>query len=249
VLRVEGYSVGYGDTQVLWDVSLEVGDGEFVALIGVNGAGKTTLINAISGIVPPLEGRILLDGTDITRTPSWDRVVKGVAQVPEGRKLFNGLTVEENLRLGAYLKRERRSIAERVTRILDVFPEIARRRRALAGNLSGGEQQMVAIGRALMSEPRLLMIDELSLGLAPVVVDRLAELLTRLHRELRLSVILVEQDVQLALELSSRGYVIETGRIILSGPCGDLLKQDVVRQAYLGLGKAAVEPPHLTEDR
>lgn len=234
ILESRGLHVSYGDVQVLWDINVRVEPGEFVALIGANGAGKTTLINTLSGIVRPVSGEVWFEGRDVAATPPWDRVASGISQVPEGRKLFYGLTVEENIRMGAF-RRSDADVPRDFEWVMGLFPEVARRRRQVAGTLSGGEQQMVAIGRALMARPRILLIDELSLGLAPIVVDRLAELLTRLHREHGLTIFLVEQDVQLALEVSQRGYVLETGRITLSGPSSELLRRDEVRKAFLGM--------------
>ncbi len=234
ILEVEHLDVAYGDVQVLWDISLNIEQGEFVALIGANGAGKTTLINTLTGLLKPMAGRILFEGKDVSRVPAWDRVGIGIVQLPEGRKLFHGLTTEQNLRLGAFL-RSGREVNRDLEWVLELFPELGGRRSQLAGSLSGGEQQMAAIGRALMSKPKLLFIDELSLGLAPVVVDRLADVLARLHRETSLTIFLVEQDVEVALRMSQRGYCMETGRIQLHGSSQELLASDEVRKAYLGI--------------
>jgi branched-chain amino acid transport system ATP-binding protein len=234
LLEVRNIDVAYGDIQVLWDISLEVAEGDFVALVGANGAGKTTLINALSGLLQPLNGEIFLDGENINEVEPWDRVSLGIAQMPEGRKLFAGLTTEENIRLGAYLRKDD-EVDHDLEWVMDLFPEVARRKDSLAGSLSGGEQQMVAIGRALMSKPKLFLVDELSLGLAPVIVDRLAEILARLHEETGLTIFLVEQDVQIALEMVSFGYVLESGRMRTSGLSEDLLQSDEVRKAYLGV--------------
>lgn len=235
MLEVRDLCAGYRGVQVLWSVSMDVGASEFVALIGANGAGKTTFINALSGIVPATSGSIIFEGQDITKLSASARVRLGICQVPEGRKLFSGMTVEQNLRLGAFLNPDREDAERELGRIYSLFPELERRAGQLAGTLSGGEQQMVAIGRALMSRPRLLLVDELSLGLAPVAVERIAEKISALHKESRLSVLLVEQDVSLALELAGRGYVLETGAIRMSGSSPDLLQDDNVRRAYLGL--------------
>jgi branched-chain amino acid transport system ATP-binding protein len=234
LLEVRELNVGYGEIQVLWDVNFEIEDGDFVALVGANGAGKTTTINAISGLLPPLSGQILFEGRALAGIPAWERVSMGIAQMPEGRKLFAGLTTEQNLRLGAYLRKDH-EIEKDLHWVLDLFPEMARRKDQLAGSLSGGEQQMVAIGRALMARPKLLLVDELSLGLAPVIVDRLAEILARLHNETDLTIFLVEQDVQVALEMVRWAYVIEAGRIGVSGEAGELLRSDEIRKAYLGV--------------
>jgi branched-chain amino acid transport system ATP-binding protein len=234
MLRVEGVDVGYGDTQVLWEVSLDVGDGEVVALLGSNGAGKSTLLATISGLLKPWAGRIWYDGQEIGgRTPE-NLVGRGLVQVPQGRRLFPGLTVEQNLRLGAYRRRDARETAQDFARVVALFPVLHDRLHQSAGSLSGGEQQMCAIGRALMARPRLLLIDELSLGLAPAIVEGLWPALREVNAA-GTSILLVEQDVQLALENSRRGYVLDTGRIVLSGPSADLLADPRIVSAYLGV--------------
>lgn len=236
LLEVRGLSSGYGETQVLWDISLDVLRGEVVALVGANGAGKSTLLTAISGLLPGWTGTIVFAGRDITRYRA-ERIVKlGLAQVPQGRRLFGGLTIEENLKLGAYTNRAGSisAIAADLERVYTFLPKLRERRRQLAGSLSGGEQQMCAIGRGLMTRPDLLLIDELSLGLAPNVVDDLLAALDNIHRQEGLSFFLVEQDVQIALERATRAYVMESGRIVLNGSAADLLKSEEVRMAYLG---------------
>lgn len=236
LLAVTDLSTGYGDSQVLWEISLEVRPGELVALIGANGAGKTTLLAAISRLLPAWNGHISFLGQDITRT-SAERVVRlGIAHVPQGRRLFAGLTVEENLRLGAYSRRQgsMQAVARDIERVYSFLPRLSERRAQLAGSLSGGEQQMCAIARGLMTRPVVLLIDELSLGLAPNVVDDILTTLDTIHREERLSILLVEQDVQIALERAERAYVIEHGRIVLSGQGAELLRSEKVRAAYLG---------------
>ncbi|HWE60820.1 MAG TPA: ABC transporter ATP-binding protein [Chloroflexota bacterium] len=236
LLAVSNLATGYGDGQVLWDISLEVWPGELVALVGANGAGKTTLLAAISRLLPAWSGSIVLAGQEITRA-SAERVVKlGIAHVPQGRRLFAGLSVEANLRLGAYTRRagSAQAIADDFERVYTVLPKLRERRKQLAGLLSGGEQQMCAIARALMARPALLLIDELSLGLAPTIVDDVLSALDTIHRQEHLSILLVEQDVQIALERADRGYVIENGRIVLSGGATDLLQSEQVRAAYLG---------------
>jgi branched-chain amino acid transport system ATP-binding protein len=236
LLSVQGLSTGYGDSQVLWDVSLEVMPGERVALVGANGAGKTTLLAAICRLLPAWSGTITFAGKEITHSRA-ERVVKlGIAHVPQGRRLFAGLTVEENLRLGAYTRRagSAQAVAKDMERVYAFLPKLSERRDQLAGSLSGGEQQMCAIGRGLMTRPDVLLIDELSLGLAPNIVDDILEALDTIHREEHLSILLVEQDVQIALERAERGYVIENGRIVLSGTGADLLESERVRAAYLG---------------
>jgi branched-chain amino acid transport system ATP-binding protein len=233
VLRIDALSAGYGDTQVLWDVSLEVKPGEIVAIIGSNGAGKSTLLGAISGLVTTWSGNATFGGRDLTGL-SPDRIVSaGVVQVPQGRRLFGSLTVEDNLLMGAYVRRDR-EVKDDLERILTMLPRLRERFHVLAGRLSGGEQQQVAIGRALMARPKVLLIDEMSLGLAPVLVDALLEILAQINAT-GLGIVIVEQDVQTALETASRAYVLETGRITLSGPASALLDDPQVQKAYLGV--------------
>lgn len=236
LLLVQGLDAGYDETQVLWDVSLDIRRGEVVALVGANGAGKSTLLSALSGLVRPWKGTITFAGRDITFARA-ERIVKvGLAHVPQGRRLFGGLSVEENLLLGAYTKRagSTRSIAADLERVFTLLPRLRERRKQLAGSLSGGEQQMCAIGRGLMTRPDLLLIDELSLGLAPNVVDDILAAVDDIHRHEQLSFLLVEQDVQIALERAHRGYVLENGRIVLSGSAAELLRSEKIRAAYLG---------------
>jgi branched-chain amino acid transport system ATP-binding protein len=235
LLSVEGLDVRYGDSRILWELDLSVEHAEIVALIGANGAGKTSLLRTIAGLQAPFGGRIRLEGKDIARRRAEELVRAGVALVPEGRRLFAGLTMLENLRLGAYLRKDRSAVQRDVERVLAHFPALAPLRYRLAGTLSGGEQQMCAIGRALMSAPRLLLVDEMSLGLAPMIVERLAEVLIEINREDRIGMIIVEQDVELALELGTRGYVLDSGVIAAEGPCDDLLARVDVRETYLGL--------------
>jgi branched-chain amino acid transport system ATP-binding protein len=233
VLRVEHLNAGYGDTQVLWDVSLEIGPGEMVAVIGSNGAGKSTLLGAISGLVRTWSGSVSYGDRVLTSQPP-DRVVSaGVVQVPQGRRLFGSLTVEENLLMGAYLRRDD-EVKSDIERILGLLPRIRERYGYLAGRLSGGEQQQVAIARALMARPRVLLIDEMSLGLAPVLVEQLLEILETINAT-GVAIVMVEQDVQTALETAARGYVLETGRITLAGPSAELLDDPKVKKAYLGV--------------
>lgn len=232
-LVVENLCAGYGDTQVLWDVSLHVDPGEIVALIGSNGAGKSTLLGAISGIGKTWGGQARL-GDEVVTGLEPDRVVAaGVLQVPQGRRLFGSLTVEENLLMGAYLRTDD-EVRSDLERILTILPRLRERFDYLAGRLSGGEQQQVAIARALMGRPKILLIDEMSLGLAPVLVDALLEVLQTIHAT-GVSILIVEQDVQTALEVSSRAYVLETGRVTLSGPSAQLLDDPQVKKAYLGV--------------
>jgi branched-chain amino acid transport system ATP-binding protein len=232
-LVVENLSAGYGDTQVLWDISLRVDPGEIVALIGSNGAGKSTLLGAISGIVKTWGGEARF-GDDLVTGLEPDRVVAaGVVQVPQGRRLFGSLTVEENLLMGAYLRTDG-EVKSDLERIVTILPRLRERFDYLAGRLSGGEQQQVAIARALMARPKVLLIDEMSLGLAPVLVDALLDVLQTIHAT-GVSILIVEQDVQTALEVSSRAYVLETGRVTLSGPSAQLLDDPQVKKAYLGV--------------
>jgi branched-chain amino acid transport system ATP-binding protein len=230
MLEVAGLSAGYGQVEVLWDVDLEVGEGEIVALVGSNGAGKTTLLRAVSGLVPPTGGEVRFDGEGLAGLPPEQVVKKGIAHVPEGRHLFQGLTVRENLMAGAFAGRE----GADVERALELFPHLRERLGQVAGSLSGGEQQMCAIARGLMSSPKLLMVDELSLGLAPKLVEdilgRLEEVASR-----GTALLIVEQDVDAALRIASRGYVLETGRIVASGESEQLLDDPKVREAYLGV--------------
>lgn len=233
LLRVNGVSSHYQRMAALTNVSVEVAQGECVALIGANGAGKTTLLNVISGVQPASGGAVVYDGLDIGTVRAPDRVKRGVVQVPEGRQVFAPLTVSENLDLGAYTQlaegRERR-IAE----VYDMFPVLASRRAAAAGTLSGGEQQMLAIGRALMSEPKLLLLDEPSLGLAPMIVSFIFDKIGELSAK-GMSILLVEQNASLALELADRAYVLEAGRVTMEGGAAQLLDNPEVRSAYLGL--------------
>jgi branched-chain amino acid transport system ATP-binding protein len=235
MLEVRGIDSGYGQVQVLEDVSLEVRAGEVVTLIGANGAGKSTLLKVVSGLLPPWKGSITFDGEDVTNMKPDKRVGMGMALIPEGRQLFGTMTVEENLRLGAY-SRDRKATAEYgedLESVFELFPVLGERAGQTAGTLSGGEQQMLAIGRALMSKPRLLLLDEPSLGLAPMVIREIFAALGRL-RERGLTMFLVEQDAKIALKHADRGYVMRTGRIALSGSASDLMADDDVRLIYLG---------------
>jgi len=234
LLEVRDLCSGYGEVQILWDVSLEVRQGEVVALIGANGAGKTTLLYTLSQLVKPRSGSVFFSGKDLTRARPEEVVGAGIVHVPQGRRLFPGLTVKENLLQGVYLRRDRAEIEEDLEWVFGLLPRLRERASQMAGRLSGGEQQMCAIGRGLMSRPRLLLIDELSLGLAPLVVDSLLDLISQINRK-GTTVLLVEQDVQVALEHAHRGYVLETGRIAQSSPAAELLEDPRIRQAYLGL--------------
>ncbi len=236
LLAAAGLNSGYGDTQVLWDISLKVLRHEVVAIVGANGAGKSTLLAALSGLIPAWSGSVTLNGKSITNKRPERIVAAGLSHVPQGRRLFAALSVEENLKLGAYTRRagSTKAIREDLDRIYQLLPKLRERRTQLAGSMSGGEQQMCAIGRGLMARPELLLIDELSLGLAPMVVDDLLGAVDTIHREEGLSFLLVEQDVQIALERADRGYVIENGRMVVTGTGRELLASDQVRAAYLG---------------
>ena len=237
LLQVQHLSAGYGEVQVLWDISLEMRRGEVIALVGANGAGKSTLLATLSGLLPAWQGTIEFAGRNITSYRAERTARLGLVVVPQGRRLFAGLTVEENLRLGAYTKRagSKAAIASDMERVFTFLPKLRERRKQIAGSLSGGEQQMCAIARGLMARPDALLIDELSLGLAPNVVDDILAAIDRIYQQDQLSFLLVEQDVQIALERSHRGYVLENGHIVLSGPASSLLKNERVRAAYLGV--------------
>jgi branched-chain amino acid transport system ATP-binding protein len=233
VLRLDDVYASYGSFQALFGVSLDVQAGEAVAVIGPNGAGKTTLLRAISKLIP-IRGRILMEGTDLATVPAHQVVARGIAQVPEGRRLFPALTVEDNLRMGAFHREARSHYGERLDFVYGLFPRLKERRGQLAGTMSGGEQQMCAIGRALMSGPKLLLLDEPSAGLAPVVVQQVFELIGRIRGE-GFTVLIVEQNVQQVLRVVDRAYLLEVGRIKASGAAADLLASDEIRRAYVGV--------------
>ncbi|MGA8753765.1 ABC transporter ATP-binding protein [Candidatus Deferrimicrobium sp.] len=235
MLEIRGLEVAFGDIQVLWGIDLDIREGEIVSLVGSNGAGKSTLIRTISGLTSPLRGEILYNGKDITGLKAPAIVRLGISQVPEGRKLFFGMTARENLVMGAYCRTDRAGIEADLRFIYELFPRLEERRKQLTGTMSGGEQQMCAIGRALMTRPKLLLIDELSLGLSPLLVENLLEAIGRIYEKWGTSILLVEQDVHTALEYASRGYVLETGRIVLSGSSKDLLSNPQIMQSYLGI--------------
>lgn len=234
MLSLAAISAGYGSFQVLFDVSLEVPRGEAVGVIGPNGAGKTTLMRVISGLVQRSTGAMELEGRSIGGLPAHRMVEQGIAHVPENRRLFPRLTVEDNLRIGAYLPRARRQCAEQLDRVYKLFPRLKDRREQLAGTLSGGEQQMCAIGRALMSDPKLLLMDEPSAGLAPLVVAQVFDLVHRIRAE-GLTVLIVEQNVQQVLDVVDRAYLLEVGRIKLAGTSAELKGNDFIRKSYMGL--------------
>lgn len=234
MLEVSDIDVYYGDAQALWKVSVRVGDGEVVSIVGSNGAGKSTLVGAIMGILPARRGKIVFDGVDITDLPGHRVCRSGVAIVPEGRRLFPRLSVADNLDLGAFNAQARPHQRETLEQVHTLFPRLAERTDQLAGSLSGGEQQMLAIGRALMARPRLLLMDEPSLGLAPVIVDEVFEVIERV-RATGVSVLLVEQNVARALEISSRAYLLSEGRIVMEGDATELADSPEIRRAVLGV--------------
>jgi branched-chain amino acid transport system ATP-binding protein len=235
VLELDEVTVAYGGLTALCDVSLSVGERQFVSIVGPNGAGKTTLFKAISGAVAPRGGRIRFEGRDLLRMAPAERPHLGIAHVPEGRQVFNSMTVLENLEMGAYPQAGRRDWKRNLDRIFALFPILAERRDQFAGTLSGGEQQMLAIGRGIASSPRMLMLDEPSMGLAPAVADLIFERIGELHREGGLTILLVEQRVAEAVQSCDFGYVLETGRVVLEGPHDSLLADDRIRSVYLGM--------------
>jgi branched-chain amino acid transport system ATP-binding protein len=235
LLSVDRLAVSYGDSQVLVDVGFDLQEGEIVALVGANGAGKTTLLRTLTGLVSPRAGAVTFEGRSLLAVPPYERARLGLAMVPEGRRLFQGLTVRQNLELGARAAPDAAHKVEDVEFVFKLFPELVRLQGRLSGLLSGGEQQMCAIGRALMARPKMLLIDEMSLGLAPVIVERIAAVIRTINRDRGVSILLVEQDVGLALEIATRGYVLDTGRIVIDGPSSELLVRDDIRAAYLGL--------------
>jgi branched-chain amino acid transport system ATP-binding protein len=234
LLRVEGLCAGYGDVQVLWGVDIDVEAGEIACIVGSNGAGKTTLLRVLSGLVPPTAGKLLLDGVDLAGFAPDKILARGIAHVPEGRRLFRGMSVRDNLLLGAYLRPDNAEIRRDLDHVFSVFPILKERQHQDATTLSGGEQQMCAIARGIMSRPRLLMIDELSLGLAPRMVERLSEALIEVNKS-GLAILIVEQDVISAFEIAQRGFVIETGVVRMRGRTQALAQDPAIRQAYLGL--------------
>ncbi|MFI6329583.1 ABC transporter ATP-binding protein [Micromonospora chersina] len=234
LLEINDLTLLYGRIQALHGISLHVNEGEVVALIGANGAGKTTTMRAISGLRPVASGSIVFDGTDVTRMRADLRVVRGIGQAPEGRGVFPGMTVVENLEMGAYTRKDRSGIAEDMKMVMDLFPRLHERRKQAGGTLSGGEQQMLAVGRALMARPKLLLLDEPSMGLAPMLIQQIFEIITRINEQ-GTTILLVEQNAQQALSRAHRGYVLETGRIVKEGTGRDLLHDPAVKEAYLGV--------------
>jgi len=234
LLEIEGLDVAYDDLQALWGIGLRVGSGEIVALIGPNGAGKSTLLRTIAGLVRPRRGEVRFQGQPITRTRPHDLVRRGIALVPEGRRLFARMSVLENLELGAFTPGARVRRNETQAWVYQIFPILRERRHQLAGSLSGGEQQMLAIGRSLMARPRLLLLDEPSWGLAPRVVEQILQIIAEINRR-GVTILMVEQNVPAALGLAGRAYILEMGRIVAEGPAAELLQRDHVRRSYLGL--------------
>jgi branched-chain amino acid transport system ATP-binding protein len=233
MLEVRDITAGYGQFTALWDVSLRVDHGEAVAVVGPNGAGKTTLLRVISGLIAPRAGALTFDGTELAGRPAHQIVRHGIAHVPEGRRLFPALTVADNLKMGAFLPAARARFTESLERVYALFPVLAERRAQRAGSMSGGEQQMLAIGRALMSRPKIILLDEPSMGLAPVMVLRLFDLIRRVREE-GYTILVVEQNVRQVLKLVDRAYLLEVGRIRMEGRAAELAEQDFVRKAYLG---------------
>lgn len=233
MLEVKDLHVYYGVIQALKGISFEVNQGEVIALIGANGAGKTTTLHTLTGLIPAKQGSIIFEGKDITKMPAHKIVQMGIAHVPEGRRVFAQLSVYENLIMGAYTRKDKNEIAESLANVYKRFPRLEERKNQRAGTLSGGEQQMLAMGRALMSHPKLLMLDEPSMGLAPILVEQIFEIIRALHKT-GTTILLVEQNAQMALSVADRAYVLETGRIALSGTGKELAESDAIRKAYLG---------------
>ena len=234
MLQVDGVSAAYGPIQALSKVSLAVPKGEIVALLGSNGAGKSTTLNAVTRLIQPTAGEVRFDGEVISRLPSDEIVRRGLVQVPEGREVFKDMSVRENLELGAYLRRSRSETAEDFEKVFTLFPRLRERAEQRAATLSGGEQQMLAIGRALMSRPRMVLFDEPSMGLSPLLVEQIFGAIRRLNREQGMTILLVEQDVKLALTVASHAYILENGEVSLQGPSKQLMDDPAVRRAYLG---------------
>jgi len=233
MLEIKNINVHFGVIHALKGISLTVNKGEIVTLIGANGAGKTTTLRTISGLKKPTDGAILLDGKDITNTSAQERVMMGISQAPEGRRVFSAMTVLENLELGAYLRRDKKEIAKDLETVYHHFPILADRKKQIAGTLSGGEQQMLAIGRAMMSRPRILLLDEPSMGLAPLFVQEIFNIIRDINKA-GTTILLVEQNASMALQIANRAYVLETGSIVLSGTGSVLMQSDDIKKAYLG---------------
>lgn len=234
MLEVSKLSVGYKGVQVIWDVSFNVEEGELVALVGSNGAGKSTILKTISGVLKVISGDIVFKGESLVGVQAHKVVAKGLAYIPEGRRVFPYMTVKENLELGAYIESDNNKVKQSLDRVFELFPKLKERQSQMAGTFSGGEQQMLVIGRALMSAPKFLMIDEPSLGLQPTIVNLVYEAIETLHKQ-GITILLVEQNVQKSLEIASRGFVLENGRISLAGPSQELLKNEEMKKVYLGI--------------
>ncbi|MDK2798476.1 MAG: branched-chain amino acid transport system ATP-binding protein [Clostridiales bacterium] len=234
MIKIKNVNAGYGDLKVLFDVSLEVNEGEVVTLVGSNGAGKTTLLRVISGLIPLTSGEVLWYDKDITKIPAYKRPELGIAHIPQGRGILGTLTVKENLLMGAYTKSARPKRNERIEYVFDLFPILRERANLMAGTLSGGQQQMLAIARALMMEPKLLILDEPSLGLAPIIVEEVFEIIQNIRTE-GVSILLIEQNLLQALSVADRGYVFETGQIVIKGSSKELLDNPDIKKAYLGI--------------
>lgn len=234
MLKINKVSAGYGDLKVLYDISMHVNDGEIVSLVGANGAGKTTLLRIISGLVSPAGGTIEFDGISLNTMKAYKRADLGVVHIPQGRGILNTLSVEENLIIGGYSKRVTANLKDNITRAYERFPILNERKKQFAGSLSGGEQQMLAIARALIMEPKLLMLDEPSLGLAPIVVEEMFRIISQVAKE-GMAILIVEQNLHQALQVASRGYVLETGNIVLEGTSKELMNNEEVKKAYLGI--------------
>jgi len=233
MLEVKGLQVYYGVIQALKDVSFEVNQGEVIALIGANGAGKTTTLHTVTGLLPAKQGSIMFEGVDITKMPAHKIVEMGIAHVPEGRRVFADLTVYENLIMGAYTRKDKKEIAENLENVYKRFPRLRERKTQRAGTLSGGEQQMLAMGRALMSNPKMIVMDEPSMGLSPIFVNEIFDIIEKVSAS-GTTVLLVEQNAKKALSIADRAYVLETGKIVLSGDANDLMNDDSIKKAYLG---------------
>lgn len=235
MLKVEGLNAGYGAVNILWDISFELKDGEVVAILGSNGAGKTTMVRAITGMIKPASGSIVFDGEELCKKPSRYILDKGIVQVPEGRQLFTEMTVLENLQMGAFSKQTKEHFQENLAKCYKWFPKLEERSKQAAGTLSGGEQQMVAVARAIIGMPKLLILDEPSLGLAPNIVDDILNVAKTMAKESGISVLLVEQDITKALATADRGYVVENGHVALQGTAAELSVNEHVKKAYLGI--------------
>ena len=232
LLEVKNIKVYYGNINAIKDISFEVNEGEIVTLIGANGAGKSSILNTVAGLIKPKSGDIIFDGQGIIGIPAHKIVSKGMALCPEGRRIFQQLSVKENLEMGSYT-RPANEVSESIEKVYELFPRLKERYKQIAGTLSGGEQQMLAMGRALMSKPRLMMLDEPSMGLAPILVEQIFDIIKNLHKT-GTTILLVEQNAQMALSIADRGYVMETGRIVTGGTGKELLRDDAVKKAYLG---------------